>query len=180
MLDHCPNHTLEGGPPVHLSISAPWCLTQSLLSWWPLSTQLEDEMTWGPSQFQSNKTEWRASNIFTVLSPDVVEFCCYLNKSTVRKSTDLTGLKETIPIWRKSKRWLYHNQPHLTRAFQVPGTKDRENVAGTLLATGSMGSHSTGTVLLDMAHCGQAGVIAHQFSCGGENPSPMPQKQKNP
>lgn len=73
------------------------------------------------------------------------------------------------------------NQPHLTRAFQIPGTKDRENVAGTSLATGSMGSHSMGTVLLDMAHCGQAGIIADQFLCvGGENPSHMPQKQENP
>lgn len=39
-------------------------------------------------------------------------------------------------------------------------------MAGTLLATGSMGSHSMGIVLLDMARCGQAGIIADQFSCG--------------
>lgn len=68
------------------------------------------------------------------------------------------------------------------QGLQVPGTKERENVAGTLLATGCMGSHSMGTVLLDMAHCGQAGINADQFSCGGGKKKPFTyaSKKENP
>lgn len=99
------------------------------------------KVSWQPNQFQSNGTEGGGAvqMASTGFSPNVVEFCGYLNKNTVRNQRTLIDLKKPSQSGEKWKGGCTHNWPHLTRSLRVPGMKSR------MWQAHCMGGHNTGT-----------------------------------